>query len=365
MSQNTVVDEVKRICEELNSESIFHLSLHSKELFHSNVIAWFCEAFPVEAVKVLAHWVPARDTSVHRIQRERKNLDLVIELPGLAPVILENKVFSPPDELQLDEYSEKELAELDDPSLILLSLGAPNWQDSIYTSASGSVWKYISYSQLATALRKAVADMSGFDGELLRRYVKFVSLLQELVDAVGIPGVDDPIEVDKETNRILEAVRLHDAIGKLRARSAIAAVARSMTVEEELGEIVFHANFTNSRPLMEAFILCENGDSIGWQLQGTQWRLAIKTAVHVGGTNELRDLRYAYADLVYQDWFDFSEIPELLGRTISVNSTKEKNGTYTGYKPNFVYRYRSLPGLTLNEMKVLSQHYINRAMKRN
>ncbi len=357
-------NRVREICDALKGESVFQLSLHSKELFHSNVIAWFCEAFPVEATRVLAHWVPERNTSVHRIQRERKNLDLVIELPGLAPVILENKVFSPPDERQLDEYAEKDLQEIDDPTLILLSLGAPTWQDSFYTSASGSIWKYVSYRELATELREAVQDISGFDGDLLRRYVKFITLLQDLVDEVGQPGAHDSIEVDTDTREILGSIRLHDAIGKLRARSAIAAVARSMASEEELGEIIFHANFTNSQPLMEAFVLCENGDSIGWQLQGTQWRLAIKTAVHIGGSTELRDLRYAYADHVYKDWFDFSEIPELLGRTISVNSSKEKKGTYTGYKPNFVYRYRSLPGLTLNELKILSRHYINRATKR-
>jgi hypothetical protein len=112
---------------------------------------------------------------------------------------------------------------------------------------------------------------------------------------------------------------------------------------------------------MEAFILCENGDSIGWQLQGTQWRLAIKTAMHMGGSTELRDLRFQHADQNYEGWFDFSEIPTLIGKSISMNSTKEKSGSYTEYKPNFVYRYRNLPGLTLNELQLLSRHYLNRA----
>lgn len=354
-------NRVREICDALKGESVFQLSLHSKELFHSNVIAWFCETFPVEATRVLAHWVPERNTSVHRIQRERKNLDLVIELPGLAPVIIENKVFSPPDEQQLDEYATKDLKELDDSTLILLSLGAPTWQDSFYRSTSGSLWKYVSYRQLATVLRETVQGISGFDGDLLRRYVKFIALLQDLVEEVGQPGAHDPIEVDTYTREILGSIRLHDAIGKLRARSAIAAVERSMAHEKELGEIVFHANFTNSQPLMEAFILCENGDSIGWQLQGTQWRLAIKTAVHMGGSTELRDLRFQHADQNYEGWFDFSEIPTLIGKSISMNSTKEKSGSYTEYKPNFVYRYRNLPGLTLNELQLLSRHYLNRA----
>jgi hypothetical protein len=354
-------DRVREICDALKGESIFQLSLHSKELFHSNVIAWFCEAFPVEAVRVVAHWVPERDTSVHRIQREHKNLDLVIELPGLAPVILENKVFSPPDEQQLDDYAKKKLPEIIDPTRILLSLGAPNWLDSLYTSTTGAVWKYVSYRQLGTALREAVQDISGFDGDLLRRYVKFIDLLQELADVIGNPGTDDPVEVNDETNLILKTVRLHDAIGKLRTRSAVASIERTLMEDVGLGEIIFKADFTHSQPLMEAFVQRENGDSIGWQLQGKQWRLAIKTAVHVGETSDLRDRRYAYAEQVYADWFDFSEIQELIGRTVSVNSSKEKKGTFTGYQPDFVYRYRNLPGLTLKELEILSKHYLSRA----
>jgi hypothetical protein len=363
MSDQLVNNRVRDICDALNSESIFHLSLHSKELFHSNVIAWFCEAYPAEATRVLANWIPERDTVVHRVQRERKNLDLVIELRGLAPVIIENKVFSPPEEQQLDEYSEKKLSELDNPSLILLSLGAPNWQKSIYETGLGSIWKYVSYRQLATALGEAIQDISGFDGDLLRRYVKFITLLQDLVDEVGQPGADDSIEVDTNTREILGSIRLHDAIGKLRARSAIAAVSRSMASQEGLGEVDFHANFTNSQPLMEAFISCRNGDRIGWQLQGNQWRLAIKTAVHVGKSSELRDMRYDHVDRMYSDWFDFSEISTLIGKSVSVNSTKEKNGTYTGYSPDFVYRYRNLPGLTLTELQTLSLHFITHAVK--
>ncbi len=354
---------IRKICDALNSESIFHLSLHSKELFHSNVIAWFCEAYPAEAKNVLSNWIPERDTAVHRIQRERKNLDLVIELPGLSPVIIENKVFSPPDEKQLDEYSEKKLSGLDRPFQVLLSLGSPNWEGSVYTSASGSIWKYVSYRELARGLEASVQGISGFDGDLLRRYVKFITLLQDLVDESGEPGADEPVEVDESTREILSSIRLHDAIGKLRARSAIAAVARSMASQVELSEIIYHANFTNSQPLMEAFLNCKNGDSIGWQLQGEQWRLAIKTGVHVGRSAELRDKRFDHVSRNYGGWFDFSDIPTLIGKSISVNSTKEKNGSYTEYQPDFVYRYRNLSELTLNELQILSRHYINRAVK--
>jgi hypothetical protein len=136
-----------------------------------------------------------------------------------------------------------------------------------------------------------------------------------------------------------------------------------MSSEEGLGEIVFHANFTNSQPLMEAFMFCKNGDRIGWQLQGNQFRLAIKTGVHIGRSAESRDLRFDHVSRNYEGWFDFTEIPALIGKPVSVNSSKEKSGSFTEYQPDFVYRYRNLRGLTLNEMQTLSFHYINRAVK--
>ena len=109
------VERLAAICSELQAEPLFHLSMQSKELFHSNLLAWLCEAHPAIATSVFATWIPEGDTDIVRVLRERTNLDLAVELPGLRPFVIENKVFSPPDERQLDDYAGGKLAGLADP----------------------------------------------------------------------------------------------------------------------------------------------------------------------------------------------------------------------------------------------------------
>ena len=40
------IKEIKKICESLKKNTMFNLSLSSKELFHSNFIAWLIENYP-------------------------------------------------------------------------------------------------------------------------------------------------------------------------------------------------------------------------------------------------------------------------------------------------------------------------------
>ena len=80
-------DNIHRICDDLISEPLLHMSLHSKELFHSNVLAWLCETYPQKAGHILGRWAPNRDSDIHSVQRERLNLDLIVQVPGLAPVV--------------------------------------------------------------------------------------------------------------------------------------------------------------------------------------------------------------------------------------------------------------------------------------
>jgi len=355
-------EKVRIICDRLAVEPVFHMSLHSKELFHSNVLAWFCEAFPHEAHVVFSRWVPARETSIHKVQREHQHLDLVVEIPGLSPVIIENKVFSPPDDEQLDRYSSGALTGLDDPSCVLLSLGDPNWEQAVFTSTSGMTWRHVSYRDLADALSEVVTSIEGFAGDVLRHYVAFITSLQELVDEIGNPGRDDSIDLDPKSREMLQRIRLFDAIGKLRTRSASASLQRAVRPFLGAAEVKFDANFTNAQPLMEAFLQCRNGDRIGWQYQGQQWRLAIITQTHSGRTSELRDKRHVSVGKRYASWFDFSSIPDLIGRQVSEVPKLESSGGFNGYNPDFVYRYRKLPNLNLSELEVLSQHYLTIAL---
>lgn len=352
--------DLQTVCRSLQDEPLFHLSLHSKELFHSNFLAWLFETHPRASAEAMAGIVPRRDTSTHGIQREKNHLDLAVELPGLAPFVVENKVFAPPDEAQLERYTAGVLAGLDDPELILLSLGSPDWLDGTYTvrAEQARVWQHVSYLDLAGALAEVPEMVGEFGGDLVRHYVAFIRDLHKLASTVGLVSDDEPMALDGESDRLLRSIRMHDAIGKLRARSAIAA-ARSHS-HEALGDlpIRWEALYTNAAPLNAAFLDKGDGDWLGWQYQGGQWRVVVITNQHYGTDPDSRARRHAYVAERYADWFDFAPVASLTGRSTAVIPRTEAAGGYLGYNPDFVYRYRAAPDLTLGELKALSHHYL-------
>lgn len=93
----------------LQSSPLFNLSLSSKELFHSNFLAWLAQKYPslfVEICKDLgcqADWSNANWC----VERESMNFDLCIKTGEKIVMVLENKVKSIPSKLQLDEYVDK------------------------------------------------------------------------------------------------------------------------------------------------------------------------------------------------------------------------------------------------------------------
>ena len=356
-------EKLQAICGKLALEPVFQMSLGSKELFHSNILAWFCDSYPEAAREVFSQWVPDRETTRHQVNREKNNLDLVIELPGLAPIVIENKVFAPPDNDQLDRYAEKPLIkQLKNPTLILLSLGKPNWIGNELVSPSGLTWRYISYRELSSALSNAVKDIPEFGGDLIRHYVDVIRLLQEIDEEISNLKSEDQVFLSPSTSKLLEQIRMADAFGKLRARSSTAKISQLMKSLIRSTEIKFDTGFTNGGPFIEAYVCGQNGDRIGWQYQAEQWRLVVWSASHVGETADLRRKREEYVAHQYAQWFDFDPLQTFTGRMNSKISKLEMKGGFLSYGQDFVYRKRDIPDLTIFELEKLSRHYLAQAV---
>jgi len=106
----------KQIADRLNQNPLFHMSLGSKELFHSNYLAWLTWKYPEASRAALEPWcVALPDQPGHRTLREHRHLDLVEQMAGLAPLIIENKMFSLPDEAQFDRYAAESSKEFPSP----------------------------------------------------------------------------------------------------------------------------------------------------------------------------------------------------------------------------------------------------------
>ena len=349
----------------LQAEPLFHMSLGSKELFHSNVIAWFASKYPYAAGAVLGPWAGKESSSTrHRISREKRHLDLLIELPQHRPLVIENKVFSMPDEQQLERYAEASCSELEGPlSLVLLSLAQPGWQDGRYRGVHGT-WRHFGYEELREGLVEsigAVTQSDQYDGDTLHHYCELVRLLLELRNLVGIQDEREQIALPPCVSAGLEPARVADHAQKFRMHQ-IGARLRTRLAAEGEGATV-KCEFTSGGPLIEAFVPLTGDDKIGWQFQSGQFRLVLVLESHAGRGADAKERRAKRAR-AQEEWFDFSQFHAVMGTTDAntiPKGVRTAPGDFCHYDPNFVYRYRKPPAMTVCQLLDLGTRYLRAA----
>lgn len=193
--------EQEAFVKELKNNVAFQLSLSSKELFHSNFLAWLAEDDATRDVfNELLHtcfgvdWDFDPDTLM--VKREYKNFDLCIcekiknpnvekvklgteeeYMPGRILFVLENKFKSIPYEEQLIKY-QKHISELNkgtdtQTNYILLCLTE--------SFTGNGNWKFVTYSQYIEALSKANKKLQANScyHELIEKYCNFIKLFSE------------------------------------------------------------------------------------------------------------------------------------------------------------------------------------------
>lgn len=207
--------------DELSSSPLFNLSLSSKELFHSNFLAWLAQHYPdffVEICKELgckADWSNAE----WNVKREYKNFDLCITSDEKIVMVLENKVKSIPTKAQLDEYVEKLKKEYEgNIDLILLSLSTsfPDKQ----AIEDEKKWQIRNYKDLCTATRKHMQLINNqYHKALIEDYCSFVATLHECSESWKVKDSSFfllPNDNDSNSNRKeLKELRIADLQDKI------------------------------------------------------------------------------------------------------------------------------------------------------
>lgn len=145
------MSKIIEITDSLKESPMFNLSLSSKELFHSNFIAWLIEQYPEEMWAIFAKYTSLKDVyekyeityeeikdgdgkKVGKkiiVKREEQNIDIMFEVQEkdanktgnkeIKKIIIENKVKSLPYKEQLSKYA----SENHDCCYILLTLSEP------------------------------------------------------------------------------------------------------------------------------------------------------------------------------------------------------------------------------------------------
>lgn len=208
---------VESLCRRLCDNPVLAMSLGSKELFHSNMLGWIIERLPAQAADALSRWLtPEAGRAALRVQYEKHHLDLTIELPGNLPLVIENKVFSLPDEEQLDRHPEENIPALDcrPVTTALLSLVDPGWPGRRYRD-----WQWKPWPELMDRLLMHLPDIRRRDPFLAQFVEHWAALLADLAALVAMvkPHDGEPLLLDGELVELLATVRLDDAMQKAAA----------------------------------------------------------------------------------------------------------------------------------------------------
>lgn len=356
---NRAVAELTELVDALELDPVFAMSLGSKELFHTNLLAWFLGRSPALRDRIADAWELADGPSTSDgrlwLQREWHHLDLVMHIPGRQVLAVENKVFSLPDESQLGDYAADNAGKLPgQPSLVLLSLTDPGWPGGTWTSGDGSLWRYRNYAELVSIIRPLVPAArhdDTFVGELLSRWADLLSRLVELATLVGLPGDDEPLLLDPISRAQLRRIRLDAPVQKMRCQRVAAQVRRAMADEIRDGDLQVKAGLSQGAGLVEAFTR-GTLPAFGWQLQHAQFRLAMIVGPDHPGhgkTTPARAARFAEAER-HAAFFSFDEVRQLIPGAGADQPGPEEQPRFRRYDPDFAYRYVQVQDVTIGRL---------------
>jgi hypothetical protein len=219
-------EKLEQIIKDLKSLPLFHFSLSSKELFHSNFIAWICQHYPRILSKVFADYLKDNesDCEISGVHREHRNTDIEIKYcqgeTYKATLIIENKVKSLPSLNQLKEYSIRNSG----ANFLLLSLIEPTSIEFDYNQETKQIiipdkpfiWHYLSYADLAEKLENILLEVfreNNYHGQLLAEYIQFIKHLHTLQSLFHINNPENTLFCNENIDKLWE-IRLHDVMIK-------------------------------------------------------------------------------------------------------------------------------------------------------
>jgi len=378
--------------EKLKNSRLFNLSLGSKELFHSNFLAWLAENYSLEIGKVFSKFIKENKIINLKIKpplREKENIDLTFTYEDNQILIIENKVKSLPSIDQLRKYSKDHNS---NKSYLLLSLYKPNFineKNQIIISMDGNeiIWNYLSYEQLAKYIKEAIEPKTVYDGFLIEDYICFIENLSFLESSIIINWekdtfnfytgiISDEINSDEINFREL---RIHDFFLKhkyIQIKNKLIEQIKEQNTEDlnfkikeegdwingKSGECFFEQGFTNSQGLVGfkfviKIIKKQCPLVLGLQLQGNSLRLNV----------ECPDGKYALSSakiLTEKElWFTFDELSRYQG-VIKIKGKGQKNNEkFASFSDRFFYKYVSIDSINMSDLVGVMAAYYSHIIK--
>lgn len=295
--------------ENLKTLPIFWMSLSSKELFHSNFIAWILKTYPKEMGEFFCE-ILELDSSfeILNVEREKFNVDISFYL-GDTIVLIENKVKSIAYEEQLTKYTN--LYSDKEKKYILLSLKKP--------TIDTKDWQYLEYLTLLQQLQSLILSdkVQFYHKSLIEDYIKFINiLLDELLPLIDVDKIQISNLYKKDTyeNRLLEQLtnlKMHDFFLKglfedsARFLKNILENKSIKVTSETIFECVEDAisitfGMSRSQGLLDIKCKIQKDLVIGIQIQGLQYRQFVESF------NKEKVEKVSTEFLENKEWFLFS-----------------------------------------------------------
>ncbi len=285
----------------LKKSPIFNMSLSSKELFHSNFIAWILETYPVYMGQILKEDLKL-DTDglvITNVKREEKNIDLSFSI-GKVSIYIENKVKSIAYKNQLNKYaSYLDIQNNENSKCIILSMSKPTFLlDKVYEAKINNIletvpssqknvkrnvkWEYISYKSFVNLSLKSLCeqDIDLYHKKLIEDYIEFINILDENIISI-IPKVNI-IKLYRENtaeNNLLKDIqqlRMHDLFQKAIFEHLKKDVELKLKETKSKSNISVDFGMTNAVGLLHVSYKYNDDFSFGIQIQGNQYRKFIE-----------------------------------------------------------------------------------------
>lgn len=269
--------QIKNALEELNANPVFHMSLASKELFHSNFLYWLWKLDAKMFLTLLdklsedkssecKDYFCKKDPKTIEVKREYQHFDLCVLEKDKPLLVIENKVKSIPYVEQLNEYTGKLDENCKNKVLLTLMQEFPD-----KNNISG--WEIKHYNDLAVAIKESYVDTEY--QTFIDEYIKFISILHNLSTSWN----PDNVLITKQTiYKVFENLRLHDLFGKL-FFSRVAAELKKNLVEQgvDLSNISVSSSYSDQMPLFDVTIrnVIDTKTEFIIQVQGTSYRHAV------------------------------------------------------------------------------------------
>ena len=385
------MNNMKAVINELNKSILFQLSLGSKELFHSNFLAWLAEnslAFNQAILDFLGRKSCCIQSTT--IYREKEHIDLWLEYEiqedkntKIVKVFVENKVKSLPYRSQLDSYAENQESakkENIENHYILLSLYKPSFVDhnNCYVSElendKSVKWHYLSYAELADRLTNSVVgefEDNDYAALIIDDYIKFIHELNSLGDDIRksvkktfflshsdpdwdmFHGIRMGDFYEKLRYAILAEHLYDELVNKQGYKNVIMGVNPGTCQDNELGNnyqdaIYIDTGMSHTNGLIDVKIILnpkhpQSRKVIGIQIQDGQLRRLVETNAKDKAIDVVK------GKTIIKDWFIGNGGNFNAGPNVKKNIDGEES-RYHSFKESFVYRREEMQTYSLDDL---------------